>query len=93
MLQLEAIETSYKKSDFNSELRSGLKGRTKGSVELKFQNISAVLNNIGLPFIDGYKPRGNLQLLLRKAVQKMRNGLKECSGGDGRRTWRGESAQ
>lgn len=70
MLHLEASETSYKKSDFNSELRARLKGRTKGSVELKFQNISAVLNNIGLPFIDGYKPRGNSQLLLRKAVQK-----------------------
>jgi Domain of unknown function (DUF3883) len=70
MLQLEASETSYKKIDFNTELRSRLKGRTKGSVELKFQNISAVLNNIGLPFIDGYKPRGNSQLLLRKAVQK-----------------------
>ena len=70
MLRLEANQTSYIKTDFNGELRLRLKGRTKGSVELKFQNISAVLSNIGLPFIDGYKPRGNSQLLLRKAVQK-----------------------
>ncbi|CAM3460563.1 DUF3883 domain-containing protein [Pseudomonas floridensis] len=36
---------------------------------MKHSNISAVLAEMGLPFIDGYKPRGNAQLLLRKAVQ------------------------
>ena len=70
MLELEAAQTAYKKTDFNAELRTRLKGRSKASVELKFQNVSAVLHALDLPFVAGYKPRGNSQLLLRKAVQQ-----------------------
>jgi len=69
MLSLEARQERYKKTAFNEELRARLNGRSKASVELKFQNVSAVLNSLGLPFIAGYKPRGNSQLLLRQAVQ------------------------
>lgn len=70
MLILESSQSSFKKSDFNLRLRDKFKVRTKGSIELKFQNISAVLHNLELPYIDGYKPRGNSQLLLRKVVQE-----------------------
>ena len=70
MLLLEAKEEKYNKSERNVALRSKLKGRSKASVELKHQNVSAVLHNMDLPFIAGYKPRGNSQLLLRKAVQQ-----------------------
>ena len=70
MLALEARQERYKKTAFNEELRGSLNGRSKASVELKFQNVSAVLNGLGLPFIAGYKPRGNSQLLLRQAVQE-----------------------
>ena len=70
MLHLEALQSSYKKTEFNAALRQQLKGRSKASVELKHQNISAVLHNMELPFIPGYKPRSNIQLLLRKAVQQ-----------------------
>ena len=45
-------------------------GRSKASIELKHQNVSAVLDALGLPFISGHKPRGNTQLLLRKEVQR-----------------------
>ncbi len=69
MLRLEADGSPYNKSEHNEALRKQLKERSKGAVELKHQNISAVLNGMGLPFIQGYKPRGNSQLLLRKAVQ------------------------
>lgn len=69
-LRLDAERANYKKSDFNAALRLTLRGRSKASVELKHQNISAVLHSMDLPFIPGYKPRGNAQLLLRKAVQK-----------------------
>ena len=69
MLSLEAHQLPYKKTVFNEELRAKLNGRSKASVELKFQNVSAVLNDLCLPFIAGYKPRGNSQLLLRQAVQ------------------------
>ncbi|WP_431482301.1 DUF3883 domain-containing protein [Pseudomonas solani] len=69
MLRLEADGLAYKKTDHNEALRKQLNGRSKASVELKHQNISAVLAGLGLPFIAGYKPRGNSQLLLRKSVQ------------------------
>lgn len=69
MLALEARQERYKKSEFNAALRQRLRGRSKSSVELKHQNISAVLQSLELPFIPGYKPRGNAQLLLRKSVQ------------------------
>jgi len=69
MLRLDASGEKYKKIDFNADLRMKLCGRSKGSVELKHQNISAVLQSMDLPYIPGYKPRGNSQLLLRKAVQ------------------------
>lgn len=70
MLLLEAKQEKYNKSERNIALQSSLKGRSKASVELKHQNVSAVLHGMDLPFIAGYKPRGNSQLLLRKAVQK-----------------------
>lgn len=70
MLRHEAMAESYNKSEFNADLRSALRERSKAAVELKHQNISAVLQDIRLPFIDGYKPRGNAQLLLRKTVQR-----------------------
>lgn len=69
MLTLEARQERYNKSEFNAALRQRLRGRSKSSVELKHQNISAVLQALELPFIAGYKPRGNAQLLLRKVVQ------------------------
>lgn len=70
MLRLEARQEKYNKSAFNASLRGHLRARTKASVELKHQNISAILQSLELPFIPGYKPRGNSQLLLRKAVQR-----------------------
>lgn len=70
MLLLEAEQQRYTKTEFNAQLRQRLRGRSKGSVELKFQNISAVLHDLELPFIRGYKPRSNAQLLLRQAVQQ-----------------------
>ena len=70
MLLMEARQEKYSKTERNAALRQMLKGRSKASVELKHQNVSAVLHDMDMPFISGYKPRGNSQLLLRKAVQK-----------------------
>lgn len=80
MLRLEARQEGYKKTEFNATLRQRLRGRSKASVELKHQNISAVLNGLGLPFIPGYKPRSNAQLLLRKSVQAFVLGNAELVG-------------
>ena len=70
MLRLEAAQLHYIKTEFNAQLRQQLRGRSKSSVELKYQNISAVLHDLELPFVRGYKPRSNAQLLLRQAVQQ-----------------------
>ncbi|GGX21390.1 hypothetical protein GCM10007242_30700 [Pigmentiphaga litoralis] len=70
MLLLEANRQPFNKSDRNAQLRQTLTNRSKGSVEMKHQNVSAVLSALGLPFISGYKPRVNAQLLLRKIVQE-----------------------
>jgi Domain of unknown function (DUF3883) len=80
MLRLEARQEEYKKTEFNAALRQRLRGRSKASVELKHQNISAVLHGLGLPFIPGYKPRSNAQLLLRKSVQAFVLGNAELVG-------------
>ncbi len=66
MLRMELDGSKYKKADINRNLRDGiLSKRSKGSVEFKFMNISAVLKEAGLPWIQGYKPRPNLQQALR----------------------------
>ncbi len=55
-----------------SEHRRALMGtidRSEGSIEWKHQNISAVLDLIGLPYIAGYLPGKNYQQALFEAVQ------------------------
>ncbi len=69
MLELQSQGRPYSKSEFNEQLRSHLTSRSKASVELKHQNISAVLDEFGLPYIPGYKPRTNIQKLLRDVVR------------------------
>ena len=68
MLELESKGIAFNKKERNEHLRRALRERSKGSVELKHQNISFVLDELGLPFIRGYKPRGNVQELLRAVV-------------------------
>jgi hypothetical protein len=45
-----------------------LNSRSRGSIEFKHQNISAVLIELGFPYVEGYKPRRNYQELLRIVV-------------------------
>lgn len=46
-----------------------LEGRSKGSVEYKFGNISAALCSAGLPYSDGYMPYGHRQALVDEVVR------------------------
>ena len=69
MLALELDDRDFNKAEYNRNLRTHLNNRTKAAVELKHQNISAVLDSLGLRFINGYKPKGNYQALLRESVQ------------------------
>ena len=61
MLRLELTGHKYNKTEHRRALMEQLNNRSDGSVELKHQNISAVLIEMGIPYIDGYKPRFNYQ--------------------------------
>ena len=68
MLRDELAGVPINKAEHNERLRRLLQGRSKGSVEFKHANISAVLTLYGYPYIDGYKPRFNFQALLEQVV-------------------------
>jgi hypothetical protein len=68
MLHDELAGLPINKAEHNERLRRLLRNRSKGSVEFKHANISAVLTLHGYPYIDGYKPRFNFQALLEQAV-------------------------
>jgi hypothetical protein len=68
MLGHELAGARVNKSEHNERLRAVMQRRSKGSVEFKHANISAVLTLHGYPYIDGYKPRSNFQALLEQVV-------------------------
>lgn len=68
MLRLELLGNKYNKTQHRHALMEQLNNRSDGSVELKHQNISAVLIEMGIPCIDGYKPRYNYQRTLLPAA-------------------------
>ena len=71
MLRLELNGIQYNKTEHRKALMERLNGRSHSSVELKHQNISAVLLECGMPYISGYKPRSNYQrALLPAAVEQ-----------------------
>lgn len=55
------VGQKYNKSAHRKALLKQLNGRSDGAVELKHQNISAVLRDLDCFWIPGYKPRGNYQ--------------------------------
>jgi hypothetical protein len=70
MLAMELARVSYNKAEHNRNLQRLLPQRSRGSIERKHQNISAVLIEFGYPYVDGYKPLGNYQELLREVVNE-----------------------
>ena len=70
MLSCEVRREPFNKAAHNRALRETLDGRSRGAVERKHQNISAVLIGFGFPSIDGYKPLRNVQGLLRDIVRE-----------------------
>ena len=61
MLKKELCRIAYNKTQHRKSIIPLLNGRSDGSVEFKHQNISAVLSEMGYPFIKGYMPRFNFQ--------------------------------
>ncbi len=68
MLADELAGRPVNKAGRNRDLQPLLNGRSRGSIDFKHCNISAVLIELGYPYIDGYKPRYNYQEMLRDAV-------------------------
>ncbi|MGE7154127.1 hypothetical protein ACQKJ1_10325 [Methylorubrum rhodesianum] len=56
----EVAGRPYNKREHNRALQA-VTGRSAGSIEFKHQNISAVLAELGLPWLRGHKPRFNYQ--------------------------------
>jgi len=69
MLNDEAGGIPFNKAEHNRLLRSKI-DRTEGSIEFKHQNISAVLQRLGLPRIRGYLPATNYQKAITAAIDR-----------------------
>jgi hypothetical protein len=74
MLDKELRGEPCGKAEHNRQLQALLRSRTRGSIERKHQNISAILIELGYPYIDGYKPLRNYQELLRTVVEERLRG-------------------
>jgi hypothetical protein len=68
MLTSELAGVPLNKTAHRRELVKRLEDRSEQSVEFKHGNISAVLLELGFPYISGYKPRSNYQQLLYEVV-------------------------
>jgi hypothetical protein len=69
MLRLELEGNKYSKAAMVRELAAKIP-RTRGSIEAKMMNASGVLVDAGRPYVNGYKPLGNAQGLLRDMVMQ-----------------------
>jgi len=69
MLEADLSGRPYVKSAHSKALMAQI-GRTHRSVEFKHQNISAVLDELGMPWIPGYKPKRNYQNAIFDAIDR-----------------------
>lgn len=69
MLKADLAGRPYVKSRHSAALMEQI-GRTHRSVEFKHQNISAVLDELGMPWIPGYKPKRNYQNAIFDAIDR-----------------------
>lgn len=69
MLAAELHGEPYNKTKHRKALAPKLSGRNDSSIEFKHQNISSVLVEMGLPYINGYKPKNRRQNRLAEEVE------------------------
>lgn len=69
MLAEELAGRQYTKSRHSAALMARI-GRSHRSVEFKHQNISAVLEELGMPWIPGYRPKKNYQGAIFDAIDR-----------------------
>jgi uncharacterized protein DUF3883 len=69
MLEADQSERPYVKLRHSQTLMARI-GRTHRSIEFKHQNISAVLDELGMPWIPGYIPKRNYQNAIFDAIDR-----------------------
>src|SRR4051794_33035475 len=69
MLEQDLFGKAHSTTEHRKARLPKLDDGSEGSVEFKRANISAVLPGLGLPYIEGYKPRGTYQALLAREVE------------------------
>jgi hypothetical protein len=69
MLENELHGSPFSKAEHLRVLAAKLNGRSSLSIEFKHANISAVLTGLGLPYVEGYKPKGNDQDHLAQEIE------------------------
>jgi hypothetical protein len=69
MLESDLADRSYVKSRHSEALMAKI-GRTHRAVEFKHQNISAALDELGMPWIPGYIPKRNYQQAIFPAIDR-----------------------
>ncbi len=69
MLADELSGRRYIKAEHNRALQQKL-GRSRGSIEFKYANISAAAKAFGQPILRGYLPRFNFQMALAEAIER-----------------------
>lgn len=70
MLDMQRAGESFSKAAVRREIESDLPARSPKSIDLKWCNISAVLAEHGLEWVEGLKPMTHLQSVLRKSVEE-----------------------
>lgn len=68
MFKEEVAGRPYSKAEHRRALQKLLNNRSEQSIEYKHRNISAILLDLGYPYIQGYKPAFNYQKILKEAV-------------------------
>ena len=77
MLNAERMGQAYSKAEHRRSLGKLLNNRSEGAIERKHQNISGILIELGLPYIDGYKPLRHYQQVLLEVVEDRLHNLPE----------------
>lgn len=71
MLQYQESNTPYVKAEENRALQAKLPNRTASSIEYRWQNISAVLNENKRPYVTGYLPAQNVGANVKERIWKI----------------------
>ncbi|MEY4271030.1 MAG: hypothetical protein RLZZ58_2246, partial [Pseudomonadota bacterium] len=69
MLKMQMVKTPFVKSH-RYEALSALIGKTPKAIEAKHQNVSAVMERLGLNLVTGLRPRANFQNSLIAAIER-----------------------